>query len=63
MAKAKITPLYERLSRDDELNGESFSIQNQDVICRGWIHHPIHCDYGSFVVICSVVTRKGVIWQ
>ena len=29
MAKSKITPLYERLSRDDELEGESFSIQNQ----------------------------------
>ena len=29
MEKSKITPLYERLSRDDELEGESFSIQNQ----------------------------------
>ena len=29
MLRAKITPLYERLSRDDELQGESFSIQNQ----------------------------------
>ena len=29
MIKTKITPLYERLSRDDELSGESFSIQNQ----------------------------------
>ena len=29
MLKTKITPLYERLSRDDELNGDSFSIQNQ----------------------------------
>ena len=31
----KITPLYERLSRDDELQGDSNSIQNQDVICKG----------------------------
>ena len=29
MPKAKIVLLYERLSRDDELQGESFSIQNQ----------------------------------
>ena len=29
MAKNKITPLYERLSRDDELQGESNSISNQ----------------------------------
>lgn len=36
MLKTKITPLYERLSRDDELNGDSFSIQNQDCICQGY---------------------------
>ena len=29
MKKEKITPLYERLSRDDELQGESNSISNQ----------------------------------
>ena len=29
MAKTKIALLYEHLSRDDELQGESFSIQNQ----------------------------------
>lgn len=29
MSKTKIALLYERLSRDDELQGESFSIQNQ----------------------------------
>ena len=39
MLKTKITPLYERLSRDDELNGDSFSIQNQDEICQGYFHH------------------------
>jgi hypothetical protein len=38
MLKTKITPLYERLSRDDELNGDSFSIQNQDEICQGYFH-------------------------
>ena len=30
-----LTALYERLSRDDELNGESNSISNQDGICQG----------------------------
>ena len=32
MSKIKITPLYERLSRDDELQGESNSISNQKTI-------------------------------
>lgn len=36
MLKTKITPLYERLSRDDELQGESNSISNQDEICQGY---------------------------
>ena len=31
----KITALYERLSRDDDLQGESNSISNQDAICQG----------------------------
>ena len=30
----KITALYERLSRDDEANGDSNSISNQEEICR-----------------------------
>lgn len=30
-----ITALYCRLSRDDELQGESNSITNQDRICQG----------------------------
>lgn len=38
MLKTKITPLYERLSRDDELQGESNSISNQDEICQGYFH-------------------------
>lgn len=32
-----ITALYERLSRDDDLEGESNSISNHDVMYRGWI--------------------------
>ena len=38
MLKTKITPLYERLSRDDELQGESNSISNQESICQGGFH-------------------------
>ena len=36
----KITALYERLSRDDEQAGESNSIQNQELICKGWFLPP-----------------------
>ena len=42
MAKTKIALLYERLSRDDELQGESFSIQNQDGICQGYFRLCVH---------------------
>ena len=35
MRNEKITPLYERLSRDDELQGESNSISNQFTISQG----------------------------
>ena len=38
--ETKITALYERLSKDDDLLGESNSIVNQDVICRGWFLPP-----------------------
>lgn len=35
----RITALYERLSRDDEMQGESNSITNQESICQGDISH------------------------
>ena len=38
MTKTKITPLYERLSRDDELNGESNSISNQKSMLEDYAH-------------------------
>lgn len=38
--ESKITALYERLSRDDDNAGDSNSIVNQDVICRGWFLPP-----------------------
>ena len=46
----KITALYERLSRDDELQGESNSITNQELICKGWFQPSNTYDCGSFVV-------------
>ena len=36
MLKSKITPLYERLSRDDELQGESNSIVNQKIMLEDY---------------------------
>ena len=35
LGNGKITALYERLSRDDDLTGDSNSIINQDGICQG----------------------------
>ena len=55
---SKITALYERLSRDDDLNGESNSITNQELICRGWILPPNTYDCGSFVVNETAVVGK-----
>ena len=34
-ATDKITALYCRLSNEDSLDGESNSIQNQELICKG----------------------------
>ena len=47
MKNEKITPLYERLSRDDELQGESNSISNQkkmleDFARRNGLPNPTH---------------------
>ena len=33
--EGKITAMYERLSRDDELAGDSNSIINQELLCKG----------------------------
>ena len=55
----KITALYERLSRDDDLTGDSNSIINQDVICKGDIlpKYYIIAD-GSFAEIASYEERS-----
>ena len=36
MSNQKKTALYCRLSQDDGLDGDSNSIQNHDVMYRGW---------------------------
>ena len=54
----KITALYERLSRDDEQAGESNSIQNQELICKGWFLPSNTYDCGSFVVNGTAVVGK-----
>ena len=58
MRNEKITPLYERLSREDELQGESNSISNQELLCRGWFLPPNTYDCGSFVVNGTAVVGK-----
>ena len=54
----KITALYCRLSRDDELQGDSNSIVNQELICKGWFLPPNTYDCGSFVVNGTAVVGK-----
>ena len=49
-ATEKITALYCRLSQEDDRAGESLSIENQELICRGWFLHSNTYDCGSFVV-------------
>ena len=58
MRNEKITPLYERLSRDDELQGENNSISNQELLCKGWFLPPNTYDCGSFVVNETAVVGK-----
>ena len=63
MAKFKglqLTALYARLFKDDELKGESNSISNQELLCRGWFLPPNTYDCGSFVVNETAVIGKGV---
>ena len=54
----KITALYCRLSRDDNLEDDSNSIQNQELICKGWFLPPNTYDCGSFVVNGTAVVGK-----
>ena len=54
----KITALYCRLSRDDEQDGLSGSIKNQELICKGWFLPSNTYDCGSFVVNGTAVVGK-----
>ena len=56
--KEKITALYCRLSQDDGRDGESNSISNQELICKGWFLPPNTYDCGSFVVNGKAVVGK-----
>ena len=56
--EAKITALYCRLSQDDGREGESNSISNQEILCRGWFLPPNTYDCGSFVVNGTAVVGK-----
>ena len=51
----KMIALYLRLSHADNDLGEnnkdeSNSIENQELLCKGWFHPPNTYDCGSFVV-------------
>ena len=59
LGNGKITALYERLSRDDDLTGDSNSIINQEILCRGWFLPPNTYDCGSFVVNGTEVVGKA----
>ena len=50
--------LYCRLSRDDNMDNESNSISNQELLCRGWVLPPNTYDCGSFVVNGTAVVGK-----
>ena len=58
MASQKYNILYGRLSQEDERQGESNSIHNQEILCRGWFLPPNTYDCGSFVVNGTAVVGK-----
>ena len=58
MSNLKKTALYCRLSQDDGIEGDSNSIQNQELLCRGWFLQPNTYDCGSFVVNGTAVVGK-----
>ena len=58
MSNQKITALYCRLSQEDMRQGESDSIQNQELLCKGWFLPPNTYDCGSFVVNETAVVGK-----
>ena len=57
-ATEKITALYCRLSQEDANEGDSNSITNQELICKGWFLPSNTYDCGSFVVNETAVVGK-----
>ena len=50
--------LYGRLSQEDDHAGDSNSIVNQELICKGWFLPPNTYGCGSFVVNGTAVVGK-----
>ena len=50
--------LYIRLSKEDESEGPSQSVTNQELLCKGWFLPPNTYDCGSFVVNGTAVVGK-----
>ena len=53
----KKTALYCRLSQDDGAEGDSNSIQNQELLYRGWFHHLL---YMTAVHLWQNVTLQSI---
>lgn len=60
--KGKITALYERLSRDDDLTGDSNSIINQDGICQGYFRRKKQ-DFNFYSPVFHLRTEHKVAMQ
>lgn len=59
MRNEKIAPPYEHLSRDNELQGESNSIPNQELLYRGRFLPSNTYNCGPFVVNGAAIVGKG----
>ncbi len=58
----KITALYPRLSHEDELQGESNSISNQDGICQGYFRRKKQ-DFNFYSPVFHLRTEHKVAMQ
>ena len=54
----QLADTYYRLSDEERKYGESASITNQELLCRGWFLPPNTYDCGSFVVNGTAVVGK-----
>ena len=54
----QLADAYYRLSDEERKYGESASITNQELICKGWFLPPNTYDCGSFVVNRKAVVGK-----